>query len=194
MHFRRFDRAALLKCRNIGHTLGVKVDGRYSVELAKRFFNGGRKYLPNSLFILELDFRLRRMYIHIYVGRVDFEIDEIGYLLPCRNQLLIGIHNCFMEIRMTHVASVHEKVLMRAFLAGCLRLRHKTGNLYHRRIYIHREQLLVQFLTEYGKNTLAQRHDGQIEQLRIIAVQIESDIGMHQSDTLKLGQYIAQLR
>ena len=80
MHFRRFDRAALLKCRNIGHTLGVKVDGRYGVELAKRFFNGGRKYLPNSLFILELDFRLRRMYIHIYVGRVDFEIDEIGYL------------------------------------------------------------------------------------------------------------------
>lgn len=52
-----------------------------------------------------------------------------------------------------------QKILVRTFLTGCLRLCHKTGNFYHRRVYIHRKQLLVQLLTEYGENALAQRHD-----------------------------------
>ena len=44
-----------------------------------------------------------------------------------------------------------QKILVRTFLTGCLRLCHKTGNFYHRRVYIHRKQLLVQLLTEYGR-------------------------------------------
>jgi hypothetical protein len=80
---------------------------------------------------------------------------------------------------------------VRTFLTGCFRLCHKTGNFYHRRVYIHRKQLLVQLLTEYGENALAQRHDRQIEQLRIITIQIESNIRMHQGYALKLGKNIA---
>ena len=105
---------------------------RYSTYFI--YFQDLISQLKKALSENRLDIRLR----HFCKYKILI-IDEIGYLLPCGNQLLIGIHNRFMEIRMAHVASVHEKVLMRAFLAGCLRLRHKTGNLYHRRIYIHRE-------------------------------------------------------
>jgi len=131
------------------------------------------------------------MNVYIYIRRVYLEIDEIGYLFAGRNQLLIGIHNCLMKIWMAHITAVHKKILVRTFLTGCLRLCHKTGNFYHRRVYIHRKQLLVQLLTEYGENALAQRHDRQIEQLRIITIQIESNIRMHQGYALKLGKNIA---
>ena len=194
MNFRRFDRATLLECRDVGHPFRIEIDGRHSIELSKRLLNGSRKYLPNGLFVLKLDFCLCWMNVHIYIGWINFKIDEVGYLLSGRNQLLISVHHRFVEIGVAHVTPVYKKVLVCAFLAGRLRLCNKTRNLYHRRIHIHRQQLLVQLFAEYGKNTLPQWHDRQVEQLRIIAIQIESDIRMHQSNTLKLRQDIAQLR
>ena len=118
------------------------------------------------------------MDVHIDIGRVYLEINKVGDLLTGRNQLLISVHHRFVEIGVTHITPVHKKVLVRSFLARGFRLGNKTGYLYHLRIDV------------YGP----QRHYRKIEQFRIITIQIEGYLRMHQRYTLEFRKDIAQLR
>ena len=85
-------------------------------------------------------------------------------------------------------------VLVRSFLARGFRLGNKTGNLYHRRINVYGQQLLIQLLSENCHDALPQRHYRKIEQFRIITIQIEGYLRMHQRYTLEFRKDIAQLR
>ena len=194
VYLRRLYRTSLLECRNIRHVLGIKIDSRYSAELAQGFLDRSRQNLPDSLLILELNLRLRRMDVHIDIGRVYLEINKVGDLLTGRNQLFISIHHRFVEIGVTHIAPVHKKVLVRSFLARRFRLGYKTGNLYHGRIDVDGQQLLIQLLSEDCHDALPQRHYRKIEQFRIITIQIEGYLRMHQRYTLEFRKDVAQLR
>ena len=134
------------------------------------------------------------MDVHIDIGRVYLEINKVGDLLTGRNQMLISVHHCFVKIGVTHITPVHKKVLVRSFLARGFRLGNKTGNLYHRRINVYGQQLLIQFLSENCHDALPQRHYRKIEQFRIISIQIEGYLRMHQRYTLEFRKDIAQLR
>ena len=58
------------------------------------------------------------MDVHVDIGRIYFEIEKIRHLLTDGYQLFESLHHRFVEIRVTHVTSVHEEVLMGSFLTG----------------------------------------------------------------------------
>ncbi|CDB11697.1 unknown [Bacteroides sp. CAG:633] len=124
MHLGRLYRPGLFEGRNIRHIFRVEVDLRNGTELTQRLLDCRRQNLPDGLFVLELDFGLGRMNVHIDIGRIDLKINEIRNLLAGRNQLLVSLHHCLVKIGMTHVTPVHEEILMCPFLACRLRLGH----------------------------------------------------------------------
>ena len=131
MYLRRLGRYFLLKCRNVRHIFRIKVDGRDRTEFTQRLLHGCRKYLPDGLFILKLDFSLGRMDIHVNIGRIYIEIDKVGNLFTSGNQLFISLHNRLMKIRMTHITPVDKEILMCPFLTGSLRLGYVSGDFHH---------------------------------------------------------------
>ena len=119
------------------------------------------------------------MNVHVDIGRVYFEIEKIGHLLTYGYQLFESLHHCFVEIRMTHITSVHEKVLMGSFLTGRIRFTHETGQTNQRSLYIDSQKLLVEFLTENIDDTLAQCGFWQTEHDTAVLCQRESYVFMH---------------
>ena len=126
------------------------------------------------------------MNIHVNISRFYFEIEEIRHLFTSRHQLFVGIHDSLMEIRMTHITTIHKEVLTCSFLARSLRTTNKARNTYHSCIHIHRKQFLIDFLTENTHNTLLQLNGGKVQHLRPIMVKGKGYIRINQSYTLKL--------
>ena len=78
--------------------------------------------MPACRLILKLYLSLGRMDIDIDRTRVDCQIDEIIGLAAFGDEILITLHDSFMEIRVLHEAAVDEEILQRAFLASRFRL------------------------------------------------------------------------
>ena len=77
MNLRRFGGRFCLKCRNIAAYLPYRnqwKEWRWTWVLTTLYWC--RKYLPDSLFILKLDFCLCRMNIHIDISRIHFKINK----------------------------------------------------------------------------------------------------------------------
>ena len=95
-----------------------------------------------------------------------------------------------MKIGMPHVTSIHEEILMRAFLTCRLGFGNVSGQFYHGGIHLDTQQLLIELLTKNGEDTLAQRDNRKIEQFGIIAVKRKCNIRVNQSNTFKLCKNI----
>ena len=63
-----------VKNGDIGFSLHVEVDGRHIAETAQGIADGGCEHLPDGLFVLEFDLRLRGMDIHVDRSRIDIDI------------------------------------------------------------------------------------------------------------------------
>ncbi len=62
-----------------------------------------------------------RMYVDIDGLGINGEVDEVVWLFLGRYQLLIACHHGLMEIRVSHVPSVHHEVLQCAAFTGVFR-------------------------------------------------------------------------
>ena len=125
--------------RNVGHPFRIKIDGRYGIEFSQRFLDGRRENLPNGLFVLKLDFGLGGMNVHINIGRLHIEVQEVGHLLTSRYQLFVSIHHRLMEVWMTHISAIDKEILTGTLLTGRFRTTHKTRNASHSSIHFHRK-------------------------------------------------------
>ena len=179
--------------RNIRFVLRIKIDGRNLVEHTYRLLDRGKDDLPDGLFVLKLDFGLRRMDVDINILRVYFEVEEIRNLFSQRNQTVEGRHHRLIEVRMLHISAIDEEELVNTLLAGSLRFTDETGNLAHGSLDIHRQQLMIESLAEDIQDALAQIGSTEIENLGLIAAQREVDLRIHQGDTLESSKDIIQL-
>ena len=125
--------------RNLRFAFCVEVNLWYFTELSDSILDSCCKDLPDGLFIFELDFRLRRMDIHIDISRAHIEVYKIRYVRTYLYKSVIGLLDSFMEISMLHVTAVHEKVFVSTLLTCRLRFPSKTCNLTHSSLHTDRQ-------------------------------------------------------
>ena len=119
------------------------------------------------------------MDVNIDVGRVYIEVDKIRNLLACGDELFIGVHDGFVEVKMPHVAPVDKEVLVCSLFAGGFRFGDESGYFHQAGFYFYTEQLLVHLFAKHRHDALAQGHDGQIEYFGIVAVKIECHLRVY---------------
>ena len=156
--------------RDVRFILGIEINGRYIIEHTDRLLDRSREDLPDSLLILEFDFSLRRMDIHINILRIYIKIQKVRHLFTLRNQTVISSHHSLIEIRMFHVSPVDKEELMHTFLSGRFRFAHKSRHLTHSGFYIYRQEFLIETLAEDIENALTQISGTQIEYFGTIAM------------------------
>ena len=179
--------------RNVWAVSREEVNGGNLAELADGFPDCGSQNLEDALLVLELDFRLRGMDIHVDVGRADIEIDEIGWLHALRHQPVVGIHHGAVEIGMPHETPVDEEIVIASFLARRLRLRHEASYAAESGIHLYGQQVLAHLLAEDVDNTLVKGARPQVEHLLLVAVEYEAYFRVDQYDALEGREDIIQL-
>ena len=100
-----------IQVRDVGAALHIKVYGRDSIEAGQGFTYRSHYNLPDGRLVFKLYLRLGGMNIHIHIGRINIEIQEIRNLLTFGNQMIESLHDSLMKIRMAHVTPIDKEVL-----------------------------------------------------------------------------------
>ena len=158
--------------------LGVEVDAGHGVELAERLADGRGEDLPDGLLVLELDLGLGRVDIHVDAGGVEGEVDEVVGQLAGRCQALVSLRDGLMEIGVAHVAAVDEEVVAIAAPTDCVDAPDEAFDLDERRRRLHRQQALVEVLTEDVHDAAASGGGGQVHHLGVVVQQAEGEGGV----------------
>ena len=90
-----------------------------------------------------------------------------------------------MEIRMFHVTSVDEEVLVGALLTRRLWLTHEAGDATHRRVDVQRKKVLIDFLAEDVHDALSQTAGTEIIHLVVVIIKRESYLWIYKGYTLE---------
>jgi hypothetical protein len=175
-------------------TLGIKLYLWYLTELTDGIMDGSCQNLPDGLFVLKLDFRLCRVYVHIDVSRVDLEIYKIRNVRARRYQTIVGLSHRLMERRMLHIAAVDEEILVGALLARCLGLPDEAADGAHGRLDLHRQQVLTETLAEDIRDTLQEGSGTEVHQFGRTRMEGERQVRIDEDDTLESHEDIVQLR
>ena len=170
----------------------VKINGWDIVELSHSLLHSSCKDLPDSLFVLELDFRLGRMDVYINILCVHIKIDKIRHLLTCGYQPFKRILYRFVEIWMFHITPIHKEILMCSLFSGRLRFSHKAIKTTYCCIHFHGQQFLINFLAEYVYNALSQGTRSEIKQLGMVTVKGKAYMWINQYDSLEGDEDIIQ--
>ena len=133
------------------------------------------------------------MNVHVDVGGLDVEIDEVRHLHPLRHKTVVGRNDSLVEIRVLHIAAIDEEIVLPALLAGGLRLGDETSDPAHRRVGIDGKQILSVLPAEHVGDALQQGARSEVHQLGAVAVEREVYLGIYQHDTLKGRQDIVKL-
>ena len=148
----------------------------------------------NKLDIDEVNLGFCRMYIDIYLLRVNLDIKEIAGEAVLRYQLLIGVLHGMMKVRMLDKAGVHEEILLTPCLFQELRLHYKSVYRHRLRHLIDRQQLTVIIFSEEPDDTLFQSAGIEMEELLIIADIGEAHLRVHHCYSEELIIDMAELR
>ena len=121
---------------NIRTALRVEVNLGDGTELSDGILDGSGENLPDGLFVLELDFCLRRMDVDIDIRRIHFEIYKIRYVRAHGNQSFISLLHRLVEVGVLHVASIDEEEFRNTLLACRLRFGGKAADATHCRLNV----------------------------------------------------------
>ena len=169
---------ARVEHRYVGAALGVEIYCGHLAEAPYGVFHRSRDDLPHSLFVLKLNLGLCRVYVHIDVCRVHFDVDEIRHLHAHGHQTVESVHHSLVEVWVLHIPSVDEEILMHALLSRRLRLAHIAAYAAQGRVYLHRQQVLAYPAAEHVGYALPEAARAQVHHFRPIAVQREADGGI----------------
>ena len=78
------------------------------------------------------------MDVHVDVVGVHIEVDKVRHLFAFGYKTVVRHHYCLMEIRMFHVATVNEEVLVSALLTRRFGFAHEAGDTTHRCVDVQR--------------------------------------------------------
>ena len=97
------------------------------------------------------------MYVDVDTCRIHLKFQEIAWLRLAGNERFVAIHYSLMEVGMTHVAPVDNKILQRIPSACIFRTGDITVNLYQRGVNIYREEMRVEIILPYIHDALLER-------------------------------------
>ena len=93
---------------------------------------------------------------------------------------------------MFHIPAIDEEELMSSFFLCRLRLSYESLNTAERRIYLYRQQHLVETLAKHIDDTLSEATRTEVYQFGAIAMQREGDVGIDESDAFVCRKDIVQ--
>ena len=125
------------------------------------------------------------MDVHVNVVGVYIEVDKVRHLFAFGHKTVVRHHHCLMKIRMLHVATVDEEVLVGALLTRRLGLTHKAGDATHRCVDVQRQKVLIDFLAEDVHDALSQTAGTEIIHLVVVIIKRESYLGIYKGYTLE---------
>ena len=94
---------------------------------AQGLFHGGHHGLEQQLLLLELDFGLGGVNVHVNGGGIHFQVDEIGGRDAFRHQVFVGFHHGLVQVGAAEVSAVHKEELVAQGLAGAFGLSYITA-------------------------------------------------------------------
>ena len=83
------------------------------------------------------------MYVYVDGFRGDGKVQEVVGLFVGCNQLVVTCHDSLLEIGVSHVAAIDEKILQSIPFARIFRSSYKTVDFYNARFGFDRDQLLL---------------------------------------------------
>ena len=180
--------------RDVDQFFAIEVNGRHCIAGAECFTNDHTDEFENSLFVGELDFSFGRVDIDIDLGGFKIEIQEVIGHRSLRNDRLIGSHHGFVEVRMTHEASVHEEVLQGTSFASTIGAPHEAGYIGYGAFHPDGYQIFLHSLPEYIEDSFLQRRRRQILHQLTRMVDRKSDLRIDQSHPFVFGQDMPKFR
>ena len=133
------------------------------------------------------------MYVYIYRTWVDCEIQEIVRLRFVGYQLFVARNHGFVEIRVTHMASVNEEILQKISFASALGTANKAINFHQRGVHTQWYQLCVEVLTEQRRNACLERAGQQLIEHIIVVYHSKLYIMVYECQFFKFSYYVIQL-
>ncbi len=134
------------------------------------------------------------MNVDVDCGWIRLQIQEERYLICGLYESAEGIQHSLLEIRMTHIAPIHEEELMRSFPLGSIGTAHKASDPTQCRINLHAQQVVAEAMAEDGRDTLTKR-GGRIVVLQVpIVRECELDVRIDKRYALKLLYDIGKFR
>ena len=125
------------------------------------------------------------MDVHVNVVGVYIEVDKVRHLLAFGHKTVVRHHYCLMKIRMLHVATVNEEVLVSALLACRFGFAHEAGDATHRCVDVQRQKVLIDFLAEDVHDALSQTAGTEIIHLVVVIIKRESYLGIYKGYALE---------
>lgn len=117
---------------------------------------------------------------------------KIRHLFGRQHQLIEGFLHSLVEIGVTHVAPVDIEELTCAFLSGRIGTSYITSQRAKRGIDLHTKQLLTQFFSEQGCNTLLLGFGQQGNQWMVIVGKSKVDIGIYEGHALEFRYHVGK--
>jgi len=147
--------------------------------------HGHFEVIIDQALIFKFDFLFGRMHIDVDVRGIDFKKQDIKRIVVFRNQILEGHFDRMVQITAFKKALIDEKMLVPSGFATFLWLSYKTGNLHQIRFLFHRHQMLFPIFSHERNDTLSQIMGRQDVHFLIIMIELEFNLRMSQSDSLK---------
>ena len=127
------------ECRNIRNSFTVEIDAVSERVLAECLSNTCKEYLENDTVVFELYLCLCRVDIDIKRLRIHIHIYEIRRCDTFRNEVLICLHDCLVQVWTAEIATIDKEILVAQHLSCRIRTAHITPYADYRclGLYVH---------------------------------------------------------
>ena len=140
----------LLVFRTIRDDVGegvVEVDHRGERHGAEGFLHRGVEETKEEAFVLQFHFHFGGTDVHVDVGGVYFQSDEVGGVGALWDEVGVGLLDGEIEQVVAHITVVDEHVLF-AFPFGVFGLGDEAGDAHQFVVEFHGEEFVVEMLAE----------------------------------------------
>ena len=111
---------------------GVEVYACAETVAPEAFLDAGIQDLEYDAVVLELDLGLRRVDVDVYAARVGFQENEIRRRRAVCNEVLVCLHDGFVEVGAAEIAPVDEEELVPQRLLRGVRAANVAFQAHHR--------------------------------------------------------------
>ena len=182
-----------LQVRNLKSRLGIEVQRRRHVVGPEPALDGRLEDGQDGLLLVEFDFNLRRVDVHVEPGGVHREVQGVQRVAAFGNELLVGTDDGAVQQPVLDKAAVDEQELLASRASGRIRLAHKPLDLDDVGVFLDRHKALVVFGPQNAHHPLTQRPGLQGKQVVALVRQRKRKPRMGEGHTLKFVHHMAQL-
>ena len=133
------------------------------------------------------------MDIDVNTTGIDEDLQKERYLFSVGNEAFVGTLDRLGEIRVSHVATIGKKELLRTFLFAAFGIAHEANDLNQVRFYMNRHEVFVHLAAKNIDDALTEIAGRKIEKHTVGSGEGKRQFGMRECDAFKLCNDVGEL-